>query len=71
MRLAALWRAEPIENTHVDFDGPQLAFTGELDASLSGLAAKDRDVYANATNVVFRNGEHSSGQYGERFVGRL
>jgi len=58
----ALWpsgRAEPIENTHVDFDGPQLAFTGELDASLSGLAGyKIEMLYANATNVVFRNGEH-------------
>jgi pimeloyl-ACP methyl ester carboxylesterase len=58
----ALWpagRAEPIENTHVSFDGPQLAFTGELDASLSGLAGyKMEMLYANARNVVFRNAAH-------------
>src|SRR5262249_5305502 len=37
----ALWpagRAEPIENTRVYYDGPILAFTGELDPTLSGLA---------------------------------
>jgi pimeloyl-ACP methyl ester carboxylesterase len=58
----ALWpagRADPIENTHVNWDGPQLVFTGELDASLSGLAGYKIDMlYANATNVVFENGEH-------------
>ena len=61
-RQCALWpsgRAAPIENSPVDYDGPQLAFTGELDASLSGLAGYEIDMlYANATNVVFRNGEH-------------
>ncbi len=59
----ALWsagRAEPIENTHVYYDGPQLVFTGELDASLSGLAGyKIEMLYANSRNVVFRNGVHA------------
>jgi|GEM_PF-1367899 len=61
-QACALWpsgRAEPIENTHVNYDGPQLAFTGELDASLSGLAGyKIEMLYAKARNVVFRNAEH-------------
>jgi pimeloyl-ACP methyl ester carboxylesterase len=61
-KTCALWpagRADPIENTHVNWDGPQLVFTGELDASLSGLAGYKIDMlYANATNVVFQNGEH-------------
>lgn len=61
-KQCALWpsgRAEPIENTHVYYDGPQLVFTGELDASLSGLAGyKIEMLYANATNVVFRNAAH-------------
>jgi hypothetical protein len=43
----------------VYYDGPQLAFTGELDASSSGLAGyKIEMLYANALNVVFRNGYH-------------
>jgi len=58
----ALWpagQAEPITNTQVYYDGPQLAFTGELDASSSGLAGyKIEILYANARNVVFRNGYH-------------
>src|SRR4030095_544720 len=61
-KTCALWpsgRADPIENTHVNWDGPQLVFTGELDASLSGLAGYKIDMlYTNATNVVFANGEH-------------
>ncbi len=61
-RECALWpagRAEPIENTHVSYDGPQLVFTGELDASLSGPAGYETEMlYANATNVVFRNAGH-------------
>jgi pimeloyl-ACP methyl ester carboxylesterase len=61
-RQCALWpagRAEPIENTHVSYDGPQLAFSGELDASLSGRAGYEIEMlYANATNVVFRNAMH-------------
>ena len=61
-KICALWpagRADPIEDTHVNWDGPQLVFTGELDASLSGLAGYKIDMlYANATNVVFENGEH-------------
>ena len=61
-QACALWpsgRAGPIENEHVDYDGPQLAFTGELDASLSGMAGyKIEMLYENATNVVFRNGAH-------------
>jgi len=38
----------------------QLVFTGELDASLSGLAGyKTEMLYANARNVVFRNAGHA------------
>jgi len=52
-------RADPIENTHVYYDGPILAFTGELDANLSGLAGfKIEMLYANATHVVFKNAGH-------------
>jgi pimeloyl-ACP methyl ester carboxylesterase len=58
----ALWpsgQSDPIENTHVDFEGPQLVFTGELDASSSGLSGFKIDMlYVNATNVVFKNGYH-------------
>jgi pimeloyl-ACP methyl ester carboxylesterase len=58
----ALWpsgRADPIENTRVYYDGPILAFTGELDPTLSGLAGyKIEMIYANARNVVFRNAGH-------------
>jgi pimeloyl-ACP methyl ester carboxylesterase len=61
-KTCALWpagRADPVENTHVNWDGPQLVFSGELDASLSGLAGYEIEMlYANATNVVFENGEH-------------
>jgi pimeloyl-ACP methyl ester carboxylesterase len=61
-KTCALWpagRADPIENTHVSWDGPQLVFTGELDASLSGPAGYEiAMLYAHATNVVFENGEH-------------
>jgi pimeloyl-ACP methyl ester carboxylesterase len=53
-------RADPIENTHVSYDGPILAFTGELDANLSGLAGyKIEMLYANATHVVFKNAGHA------------
>ena len=58
----ALWpsgEADPIENTLVYYDGPQLAFSGELDASSSGIAGyKIEMLYANALNIVFRNGYH-------------
>ena len=61
-KTCALWpsgRANALENAHVDYDGPQLAFTGELDASLSGLAGYQiAMLYANATNVVFKNAGH-------------
>jgi hypothetical protein len=59
----ALWpagRAAAIENTHVHYDGPILAFTGELDPTLSGLAGyKIEMLYANARKVVFRNAGHA------------
>lgn len=59
----ALWpagRAAAIENTRVDYDGPILAFTGEMDPTLSGLAGyKIEMLYANARNVVFRNAGHA------------
>lgn len=58
----ALWpagQAEQIANIRVYYDGPQLVFTGELDASSSGLAGyKIEMFYANAMNVVFKNGMH-------------
>lgn len=58
----ALWpagRADAIENSRVYYDGPILAFTGELDPTLSGLAGyKMEMIYANARNVVFRNSGH-------------
>lgn len=58
----ALWpagEADPIENTPVYYDGPQLVFTGELDASSSGSAGYEiAMLYANARNVVFRDGTH-------------
>lgn len=41
------------------YDGPQLVFTGELDASSSGSAGFDiAKTNANARHVVFRNGMH-------------
>lgn len=41
------------------YDGPQLVFTGELDASSSGLAGYKIAMFnANAIHVVFRNGMH-------------
>jgi hypothetical protein len=57
-----LWpsgEAEKIAGTHVYYDGPQLAFTGELDVSSSGLAGyKIEMLYVNSKNVVFKNGYH-------------
>jgi len=62
-KTCALWpagRADPIENTHVYYDGPILAFTGELDANLSGIAGyKIAMLYDNARNVVFKNAGHA------------
>jgi pimeloyl-ACP methyl ester carboxylesterase len=62
-RNCALWpagRAAAIENTRVDYDGPILAFTGELDPTLSGLDGyKIEMLYDNARNVVFRNAGHA------------
>jgi pimeloyl-ACP methyl ester carboxylesterase len=56
-----LWpagRADGSARTGI-YDGPQLVFTGELDASSSGLAGyKIAMLNANATHVVFRNGMH-------------
>lgn len=61
-KACALWpagQADPIENTRVYYDGPILAFTGELDPTLSGLAGyKIEMIYANARHVVFRNAGH-------------
>jgi hypothetical protein len=61
-QACSLWptgRADPIENTRVYFDGPILAFTGELDPTLSGTAGyRIEMIYANARNVVFRNAGH-------------
>lgn len=58
----ALWpagRADPIRKSRVLYDGPQLAFSGELDASLSGLSGYTIEMlYPSAQNVVFRNAGH-------------
>lgn len=58
----ALWpagRADPVRKSRVVYDGPQLAFTGEFDASLSGLSGYTIDMlYPDARNVVFRNAGH-------------
>jgi hypothetical protein len=41
------------------YNGPQLAFTGEFDASLSGLSGYTiAMLYPNARNIVFRNAGH-------------
>ena len=41
------------------YDGPQLVFSGELDASLSGLSGYTIEMlYPNARNVVFKNAVH-------------
>ena len=61
-QVCALWpsgRADPIRKTRVHYDGPQLAFSGELDASLSGLSGYQiAMLYPNARNIVFRNALH-------------
>jgi hypothetical protein len=61
-KACALWpagQADPIENTRVYYDGPILAFTGELDPTLSGLAGyKIEMIYANAKHVIFENAGH-------------
>ena len=61
-KTCALWpagQADPIENTRVYYDGPILAFTGELDPTLSGLAGyKIEMIYANARHVVFQDAGH-------------
>jgi pimeloyl-ACP methyl ester carboxylesterase len=58
----AIWRsgrADPIRKTRVYYNGPQLVFSGELDASLSGLSGYQiAMLYPNARNVVFRNAVH-------------
>ena len=58
----ALWpsgRADPVRKSRVYYDGPQLAFTGELDASLSGLSGYTIGMlYPNARNIVFKNATH-------------
>jgi pimeloyl-ACP methyl ester carboxylesterase len=58
----ALWpsgRADPVRKSRVRYDGPQLAFSGEFDPSLSGLSGYTIEMlYPNAQNVVFRNAGH-------------
>jgi hypothetical protein len=61
-QVCAQWpagRADPARKSRVFYDGPQLVFTGELDASLSGLSGyKIAMLFPNARNVVFRNATH-------------
>ena len=58
----ALWpsgRADPVRKSRVVYDGPQLAFSGEFDASLSGMSGYTIEMlYPNAQNIVFRNAGH-------------
>ena len=58
----ALWpsgRADPVRKSRIHFDGPQLAFSGELDPSLSGMSGFEMEMlFPNARNVVFRNAGH-------------
>lgn len=57
----SLWRAgiAAADARKGFYDGPQLVFTGELDASSSGPAGYEiAKLNAHATNVVFRNGMH-------------
>lgn len=58
----AIWpagRADPIVKNRIYYDGPQLAFSGELDASSSGLSGYQiAMLYPNARNVVFKNATH-------------
>jgi pimeloyl-ACP methyl ester carboxylesterase len=58
----SLWpagRAEPRRKARVHYDGPQLAFSGEFDPSLSGISGYTIEMlYPNAQNVVFRNAGH-------------
>ena len=60
--VCAQWpsgRANPNRKTRVYYDGPQLSFSGELDASLSGLSGYTIEMlYPNARNVVFKNAVH-------------
>ena len=62
LKDCAIWRSGRADRTRkarVHYEGPQLMFSGELDASLSGLSG-DRiaKLYPNARNVVFRNAIH-------------
>lgn len=61
-QVCANWpsgRADPIRKSRVYYDGPQLVFSGELDASLSGLSGYTiAMLFPNARNVVFKNGPH-------------
>jgi pimeloyl-ACP methyl ester carboxylesterase len=58
----AIWpsgQADATRKSRVNFNGPQLVFTGELDASLSGLSGyKIKALYPNARNIVFKNATH-------------
>ena len=58
----AIWRsgkADPTRKTRVYYDGPQLVFSGELDASLSGISGYQiAMLYPGARNVIFRNAVH-------------
>lgn len=59
----AVWpsgRADRDRKSRVYFDGPQLAFTGDLDPTLSGLSGYEMEMlFPNARNVVFRNAGHA------------
>ena len=58
----ALWpsgRADPVRKSRIHFVGPQLAFSGELDPSLSGMSGFEMEMlYPSARNVIFRNAGH-------------
>jgi pimeloyl-ACP methyl ester carboxylesterase len=61
-RECALWpsgRADPARKSRVHYDGPQLAFSGEFDPSLSGMSGYEMEMlYSSARNVIFTGAGH-------------
>jgi pimeloyl-ACP methyl ester carboxylesterase len=62
-------QADPVENQPVDYDGPQLIFSGELDPSLSGIVGETiARRYPKARNVVFANAWHGQMKTGDVYA---
>ena len=59
-------RADAVENTPVDWSGPQLVLSGELDPSVSGITGEEiAALYPHARNIVFRNAWHGQIKTGD------